>query len=427
MRLPPSLPVVVGLAAACAPVGRGVPRETSEPPTDTSHEGIVEVPGDTSSDVAVEVPGTEDPGPEYIFTREIVHSFEIALSEASIASLTVDPGTWVEGAFTFEGRTWDPVAVHLKGNSSFEGLDGKPAWKVKFNEYNPEGQFFGLERLTLNNNVWDPTNMSETLAYGFFRDAGSPAPRTGYATVGLNGTYFGLYTIVEATDDVWAAGYWPEVEGGLYEMTRSCDFTSDCTCFELEDASDDYDPASLAAVCDAVKTGQYDAIRAAFEWTHLMAFFAAERVINHPDSYTYNLNNYYFFHDTLGGGVSLSPWGADSAFVYWYPPDNVEHPCTPMGRYDNLRRGPYGALGTWCEADASCRGDLYAAMSDQADLLERLDLAGEVTRIADRIRPWIYEETRNPHYRPEHFEYNSACFAEWIARRPAEVRDWLGE
>jgi hypothetical protein len=367
-----------------------------------------------------EVPSAGIETSEQVFRDEGVLVFAIEASLDALDALDADPDTWVPGSFRYGRRAWD-VGLRLKGHSSFQGLDGKPAWKIRFDLYDEDARFYGLKRLTLDNNVWDPSSMSETLGYLFFREAGSPAPRTGYATLSLNGEALGLYTIVESMDDRFMERWWPGREGGLYEMTRTCDFTSDCSCFEAQDRRGDYDPASLAEVCLAVRRGDVDLLPTVFDWDHLLRFFAAERVVNHPDSYTYNLNNYFFYHDPEAR-VSLSPWGGDSMFVYWYPPADLSHPCVPMPAYDNLARGAYGYVARLCEASSSCRAELAAVMLEQADLLESLDLAGRVIETAERIRPFVYEETRNANWRPEHFEYAHTCFAEWLAGRPGQVR-----
>lgn len=361
-----------------------------------------------------------------IFDPRTVHTFEIELDAAAFAALEADPYTYVQGAFVYRDRRYAPVGVRLKGNSSFEPITDKPAWKIKFNEYVDGGRFYGLERLTLNNNVWDATCMSENLGYRVFREAGSPAPRTGYANVTLGGESYGLYTVVEAADDVWVDHTWPGSEGGLWEMTRECDFTSDCSCFEEQWQGEDYDPQALREVCEAVATGDLETIREVFDWPATLAFWASERVANHPDSYTYNLNNYHIYHDPGPDELSFSPWGGDSMFTYWYPPDQVDHPCEPMSRYQTLGDTPYGYLGQWCESDPGCWAELSDAMLEVADLFEEMALADEVTATADTIREAVYADERTANWDPEHFEYRVDCFEEFIRQRPDEVRAFLG-
>ena len=117
------------------------------------------------------------------------------------------PDEYQPGTFALEadGVTHGPfeVGVRLKGGlGSFRGLEGKAAFKVKVDEYVDGQTFFGLEKLTLNNMVQDPSMVHETLAYELFRSLGVPASRTGYAFVRVNGESFGLYLNVETLDAI---------------------------------------------------------------------------------------------------------------------------------------------------------------------------------------------------------------------------------
>jgi len=71
--------------------------------------------------------------------------------------------------------------------------------------------------VALNNMVQDPSLIHEQLAYMLFRDAGVPAPRSGYARVFVNGELYGLYATIEVIDYSEFLGQWyGYVEGNLY-------------------------------------------------------------------------------------------------------------------------------------------------------------------------------------------------------------------
>lgn len=373
---------------------------------------------------------TEETVPEWsspVFSETEVMQIEITLSETALASLRTDPTTFIEGSVTADGHTWSPVGVRLKGSASFQPIDAKANFKIKFEDYTEE-RFYGLDRLTLQNNVWDASVMAQDLAYRFFRAAGVPAPRTGYAWVTVNGTDKGLYTILESMDSQFVEREFPDTEGNLYEMTRECDFTGDGSCYELQvegDGEPDPDNA-LATVVAAVDTATTEALREAFDWEDLIRFFAVERVINHPDSYSYNLNNYFVYHDPVEDEVSLIPWGADSTFVYTYPPNVTGYACEASAYRDVLASSPYGWLGSFCHADAECWAELSVAMQEVADLLLSTDLAGYAEANRERIRAYV-EADPLVVYEPEHFEARVDCFVEWIEARPEEIEAWLAD
>lgn len=358
----------------------------------------------------------------FVFADTGILDLAIELDEGSLRALAEDPKSYVTGTVRFGGQTYSPVGVALKGSSTYQWITGKPAWKIRFDEFDEGLRFHGLKRLTLNSNYWDGAQMAETLAYRTFREADVPAPRTGYATVSLNGDADGLYTIVEAMDDDFMDRNWPGSNGGIYEMQRTCDVNLDCSCYELQDSGPEFDPDGITRACAAAATGNESEIRAHWDWKRLTTFIAVEYVVNHPDSYSFNLNNYFLYHDPETDFASISPWGADSTFSYAYPPD-ADQACEP-GLFDDFGSFPRGYLATWCRANEACWADVSAAMLDVADQLEANDLAGRVTTTHDRIAAAVEAETRWP-WGMDTFEGQVACFQTWITDRPERVRAFV--
>ena len=160
----------------------GQPDTPIEAPTEVEEEDPTEsVGGIPEGDSAESIPQAEDP----VFNTTSVMQIDITLSDAAYASLLSAPDVFVEGSVSANGHTWDPVGVRLKGSASWQPISQKPNWKLKFEDY-ADAAFYGYDRLTLNNNVWDASMMAQDLAYRFFADAGVPSPRTGYAWVTLN-------------------------------------------------------------------------------------------------------------------------------------------------------------------------------------------------------------------------------------------------
>lgn len=105
----------------------------------------------------------------------------------------------------FGTRTYRGVGLRYKGNGTFlssrESL--KRSLKIDMNQFVKGQKLAGMTQLNLHNSVRDPSGMNESIAYGLFRKAGVPAPRTSHANVyvtvpGLHKRkYFGLYNLVE--------------------------------------------------------------------------------------------------------------------------------------------------------------------------------------------------------------------------------------
>jgi hypothetical protein len=265
--------------------------------------------------------------------------------------------------------------------------------------------------------------MAETLAYRSFRELGSPAPRTGYATVELNGQAMGLYTIVEALDKDFVRHRWPGSEGGLWEMTRNCDFAGACDCFDPKWMGDNFDATALTRACAGVAQGSNDALWEVFDHDAVLAFFAAEMVVNHPDSYTYNLNNWHMYHDPLEDRISLSPWGADSTFIYYYPPSGT-HLCEVWSVYDNFTDGIVGDVTTFCRNDPTCWAEMATATHEAADRFEAMDLPAIVEQTRDLIGAHVHADPRIE-WPAEYFDHKVDCLVPWTEARPDAVRAWV--
>ena len=84
---------------------------------------------------------------------------------------------------TVDGRLLPNVAVRKKG--FFGSLsETRPSLKVKFDEYVGGQQLNSLDRLTLNNNLQDPSELKQCLTYFLMRKAGVPAPPLALITCG---------------------------------------------------------------------------------------------------------------------------------------------------------------------------------------------------------------------------------------------------
>jgi hypothetical protein len=74
----------------------------------------------------------------------------------------------------------------------------KRSWKVDLEPGDDE--IAGMSTLNLKSMYNDPSQLREGLAWRLFRQAAIPAPRHTYARFGINGTYLGLFSVIEQVD-----------------------------------------------------------------------------------------------------------------------------------------------------------------------------------------------------------------------------------
>ena len=75
------------------------------------------------------------------------------------------------------------------------------SFKLEFDHYVDGQTCFGLDKLILNNNYADATNMKEALIYDMYQYLGADASLYNYAKLSVNGEYWGVYLALEAVED----------------------------------------------------------------------------------------------------------------------------------------------------------------------------------------------------------------------------------
>lgn len=120
------------------------------------------------------------------------------------------------------GTAFYNVGIRPKGNTSLSSIVNDPttdrySFKLEFDKY-VEGQTcFGLDKLVLNNNYADATNMKEAIAYDMFAYLGADSSLYNYAQISVNGDYWGVYLAIEAVEDSFLLRNYGLKSGDLYK------------------------------------------------------------------------------------------------------------------------------------------------------------------------------------------------------------------
>ena len=149
--------------------------------------GVVGLDGDREFGVVLIERGSEVGGGDTRFEvatiARVVQAAELpdgrfALATVGMRRVRVEP----------DGDTHRAEADRLRRRADApDCADVDVAFKIKFDKYVEGQSFLGLEKMTLNNMVQDPSMIHEVLAYAIFRAFDVPCPRTGYATLRVNG------------------------------------------------------------------------------------------------------------------------------------------------------------------------------------------------------------------------------------------------
>ena len=222
----------------------------------------------------------------------------------------------VEATVIEGGRVYTNVALHLKGSAgSFQPVDSKPGLTLNFDKLVKGQKFHGLEKISLNNSVQDPSFSSEKICRELFNAAGVPAPRADYATVELNGRKLGLYVLLEGYNRQFLKRHFKNSKGNLYDggFLADVDTPLNPNAGDAGAAAED-----LRELARAAKTGdgtdRYARLEKVLDIDRFVTFMAMEVLVCHWDGYCMNKNNYRVYHDMDVERMMFMPHGMDQVF-----------------------------------------------------------------------------------------------------------------
>ena len=293
--------VAVAAAAGCTGPPDATPPDAT--PTDTGPVAGAIDPESESDDL--------------LYSLDFVLDLALELDVEAMQSLRDEPRRWVCGWLGFADHVF-PVGIRLKGSASFQSIDDKPAFKIRFDgRCGSSRRFFGRTALTLNNLVQDRSSVREVLAYQVFRAAGVPAPRAGYARVWLNGVSYGVYVDLENVDRDLLARHFADPDGPLYEGSLEVDLRpEDLWAFELDEGESPArsELAELIARTQEAGDSVFYGPEARVDRSAFLRFLAASAVTGDWDGY-WKPNNYRIYYEPTARLWYFVPWGLDQA---WY-------------------------------------------------------------------------------------------------------------
>jgi CotH protein len=381
-------------------------------------------PADPQAQYAISAPA--DPSDELFATENLVR-LDLELPPASLKLLEQSPYEYAPGTLRYRDQTLHSIGVRLKGEASFRELDDKPAFRLKLDELVSGQRLFGLKRLTLNNDVQDPSSLSQSLAYRLFRAAGMPAPRCNHALLYVNGEYYGLYSNVETEDKTFLARWFSSNDGNLYEEGGSDLVPGSASAFELETNDAPSDRRDLEALIDALERATPDdfseTVGQELDLERYLTFAALEALAGGEDGYSYGLgapNNFRLYRDPSTDRFVFLPWGLDRALRPRFDPELVHDWLPAHARYRSAWNTNAIVL-SGCLASPDCRTAYTARLHEMTALFEALDLASEVQIESSLIDEASRSDLRKPSD-DEYADHARRLLLDFIAERPQALR-----
>lgn len=356
---------------------------------------------------------------EKIFSTDTIHEVHLTFSDAGFWAQLVhnyesnqvggEPGEfqgfskvpYIMANALIDGERVDSIGVRLKGFTSYGVSTDKKPIKLDFNEFVKGKRFDGLRKLNLNNGEGDPAMQRDLLSYNLMRRAGVPAPRTAYARVYLNDTYWGIYLLVEQVDKTFVKEHFNGSGGNLFKnmgwselIWEGPDTTQYQRTFELKTRGSAEAWSNFVKLMDVINNSSEadfeEEILQIFDVELFLRVLAVDIATNNWDSYMDHGRNFYLYEEpgtqqfkwipwdynlamggTFSGDSGGGPIDGDTAITNPFSPEDcnsIKNGSSPYPATDSIflqviQRDPFCCDSTW---DQACQ-EMYNAIDSGVD------------------------------------------------------------
>ena len=247
---------------------------------------------------------------EHIFQDDTVNEINIEIDEADWQDMLENPleEEYHKANATINGETIGNVAIRTKGNNSLTSVansdSDRYSFKLDFDYYDNNGNYYGLKKLCLNNNYSDNSSMSEYISYKIMGEMGLDVPECAYSHITVNGEEWGLYLAVEPVDEVFLAEHFADATGDLYkpegvggtgaDLVYNGDDISAYTGLNLKTNLNSSDGKEILALMQALEDGE--GLEEVLDVEKALKYIAANVALANFDSYLGNTtHNFYLY------------------------------------------------------------------------------------------------------------------------------------
>lgn len=264
---------------------------------------------------------------EQVFQDDVIHEIKFNFDQANYWNQmtrnyeTTEVGgdhTYVMATLVINGEEVDSVGVRFKGFTSYGESDKKP-FKIDFNEFVDDQRFDGLRKLNLNNATGDPAMLRDVLCYKLLRDMGVKAPRTSWAKLYINDTYWGLYQVIEQVDKSFLKDNFADNDGNLFKNLGwsflewlGSDYTAYEESFKLKTNKTENDWTGfvnlMAVINNSTDQEFKETISDYFNVDLFLKTLVVDIATDNWDSFMEHGRNWYMYEDLNTGIFHWIPW-----------------------------------------------------------------------------------------------------------------------
>ena len=266
-----------------------------------------------------------------LFDSGRVHTIDLRVEDwrGFVAQATEE--VYVPCTAVIDGEEFYQVGLRAKGNNSLRlteeyGLS-RYSLKLEFDQYVDGGNYYGLDKLSLDASFQDNSYLKTYLVYDMMAFMEVPTPLCSYAWVTVNGQPWGLFLAIEEPEEAFARRNFGPDYGQLYKPdyrslnAENADVALQYTGDDpagypniFHNAKFDLDMADrrrLIGALQVLSTGEN--LETAVNVDEVLRYFTVQVFSMNWDSYLGHTGHNYFLYEE-DGVLSILPWDYNLAF-----------------------------------------------------------------------------------------------------------------
>ena len=265
-----------------------------------------------------------------LFDDTRVHTIDITIDDWGALIEEAQEERYVPCTMTIDDEVFRQVGIRAKGNNSLRLTSEyeltRYSLKVEFDHYLPQGNYHGLDKLSLDASFQDNSYLKTVLAFDMMRFMGVPTPLCSYAWVRVNGEDWGLFLAVEECEEAFAGRNFGWDHGVLYQPDyRSLnDENADVALRYIDEQPSSYpnifDHAKTPMVhsdqrrlIEALRKLSQGEVTTAVHTDEVLRYFVVQVFVMNWDSYLGHTGHNYILYEEEGR-LWMLPWDYNLAF-----------------------------------------------------------------------------------------------------------------
>lgn len=259
-----------------------------------------------------------------LFSDVAVHEIRFDNVDTTTFFLNANKGIYSQCKITIDGTIIDSIGATTKGNISWTHANNKKPLKIDLNKFISGKKYDGIKKFYLHNSFEDPSLMREKLNYDICNQMGLHSLRAAFSRVYINSIYWGLYTLLEAKDELYKRDF-SNKNAEVYEsfdLGSPCIFSQNATDWAVDNGTPAPTWPRFQKLTDKLaNTPVSEYLDTISKYININDFFKYQAVnvylLNFDSYLSFNGNQLYLFDSIIENRFQIIPWDFNASFGLW--------------------------------------------------------------------------------------------------------------